>query len=622
MPERAATRRLVAILAADIAGYSRLMGDDEDGTVLALKGHQAVVLPLVGQFGGHVIDTAGDGILAEFPSVIHAVECAVEIQRNMAERNRDVPDHRRMQFRIGINLGDVLHDESRIYGDGINVAARLENLAEPGGICVSSKVREEIGERLPLTFRDLGPQKLKNIAHKVRVYAVAMGRKPASPVQEPSRARVLPRTAIIGAVVAVTVVFAITFAGDVRHSIARLWTAPVDTGAGPASRPFRSMVVMPIEAEDRAVAERLTEDLTSAVTRRFPEGLVISSGMAAKYHGDRDVRAIGRELNVRYVVEARFGASGSNKRVDVKLIDSFNGAQMWSDSQPLASDSDTLEVVAKITNGMRGAVLAATEREIQVLPERQRAAWEALRKSWNTPPSIEAHREYLQRAEEALRLDPNFVEAMLMVSQALFLRVQNEPERRQELVDHMDEITLRATLLAPRDPRTWQWRQFALMFQGNIEGGLAASDEALRLDPLKGFTVMRRGAYLTYIGRAADALPLFDRALSLDPALKGEEMIWKCFAYLMIDRDRDAVAPCEAAAAFLPYWTMYGCAAAAQAGAGNMERAVFWRKKLMAANPRLTIQRWRDAKYSPAPEAVAQFERWLGNLAKTGVPEK
>ena len=186
-------RRLAAILAADIAGYSRLMGEDEAATVRALKGHQAAVLPLVGQHGGRVIDTAGDGILAEFPSVIGATECAVEIQSAMARRNQDVPEHRQMRFRIGINLGDVIHDETRIYGDGINVAARLEGIAEAGGVLVSQAVHDQVRDRLPLEFDDLGEHELKNIARPVRVYRLRRtAAAPAAPAREITPAPVLP----------------------------------------------------------------------------------------------------------------------------------------------------------------------------------------------------------------------------------------------------------------------------------------------------------------------------------------------------------------------------------------------------------------------------------------------
>ena len=166
-------RRLAAILAADIAGYSRLMGEDEAATVRDLKGHQAVILPLVGRYDGRIIDTAGDGILAEFQSVINATECAVEIQTIMATRNEGVPESRRMRFRIGINLGDVIHDETRIYGDGINVAARLEGIAEPGGICISRQVFDQVSRSIKADFQAIGPRTLKNIAHPVDVFAIA-----------------------------------------------------------------------------------------------------------------------------------------------------------------------------------------------------------------------------------------------------------------------------------------------------------------------------------------------------------------------------------------------------------------------------------------------------------------
>src|SRR5688572_18880517 len=174
-------RRLAAILSADIAGYSRLMEEDEATTVRDLKGHQAVILPLVGRYGGRIIDTAGDGLLAEFPSVINATECAVEIQTIMATRNERVPAARRMQFRIGINLGDVIHDETRIYGDGINVAARLEGIAEPGGICISRPVFDQVSRALNAEFQALGPRTLKNIAQPVDVFAIAPATRGAGP---------------------------------------------------------------------------------------------------------------------------------------------------------------------------------------------------------------------------------------------------------------------------------------------------------------------------------------------------------------------------------------------------------------------------------------------------------
>src|SRR5437867_2297591 len=174
MEETHVERRLAAILVADIAGYSRLMAEDEAATVAALKGHQAVVLPMVATHGGRIQDTAGDGILAEFHSVLQAVECAVAIQRTMAERNAEVPPARQMRFRIGVNFGDVMSDGARVYGDGLNIAARIQALAEPGGICVTALVRDEVSARTSLAFADLGDQSLKNIPRPVRVFRVRL----------------------------------------------------------------------------------------------------------------------------------------------------------------------------------------------------------------------------------------------------------------------------------------------------------------------------------------------------------------------------------------------------------------------------------------------------------------
>ena len=190
-------RRLAAILAADVAGYSRLMGRDETATVRALEAHKAAILPTIARHGGSIINIAGDGIVAQFPSAVRAVECAVAIQKTMAERNVDVPKERQMLFRIGINLGDIIHDADKTYGDGINVAARLEPLAEPGGICISAPVREAIFGKLGLPLRDIGEKSLKNIARPVHIYQIqppdrrARPRlaRPGSPTISPARAR-------------------------------------------------------------------------------------------------------------------------------------------------------------------------------------------------------------------------------------------------------------------------------------------------------------------------------------------------------------------------------------------------------------------------------------------------
>jgi adenylate cyclase len=283
------SRRLAAILAADIAGYSALMGADEARTVHDLKGHQAVVLPMIGQFGGRIIDTAGDGILAEFNSVANAVECAVAIQDTMRRRNVEVQADRKMEYRIGINLGDVIYDESRIYGDGINIAARLENLAEPGGICISSKVYEDVRGKIELSYDDMGELQLKNIAQSVRCYRVSGMKKPSSLLGD-----------------------AKTLALPDKPSIAVL--------------PFTNLSGDP---DQEYFGDGIAEDiLTDLAKLRWL--FVIARNSSFTFRGKAiDVRTVSRELGVRYVLEGSVRRAGNRIRVTAQLIDATTGARTY-----------------------------------------------------------------------------------------------------------------------------------------------------------------------------------------------------------------------------------------------------------------------------------------------------
>src|SRR5262245_32399265 len=279
-------RRLAAILAADIAGYSALMGADEAGTVRSLKEHQAVVLPMIKEHGGRIIDTAGDGILAEFGSVVSAAECAVAIQRTMAERNAGVEDSRHMRFRIGVNQGDVVFDDSRVYGDGVNVAARLESLAEPGAICISRKVYEEVAGKTQFAFVDLGEQQLKNIAQPVRVYRIS-GEQLAV-----VRATARPALALPD-----------------KPSIAVL--------------PFTNLSGDP---EQEYFADGMVEDIITGLSR-FRWLFVIARNSSFTYKGKAvDVKLVGRELGVRYLLEGSVRKSANRIRIAGQLIEASSGA--------------------------------------------------------------------------------------------------------------------------------------------------------------------------------------------------------------------------------------------------------------------------------------------------------
>ena len=338
------TRRLAAILAADVAGYSRLMGVDEEGTHERLKAHLGqLVDPKIREHRGHIVKNTGDGMLAEFPSVVDAVRCAAEVQRGMIDREPEVSDERRIRFRIGINLGDVIADGGDIFGDGVNVAARVEALAEPGGICVSRVVRDQIRDKLPYPFEDRGEQSVKNIARPVRVYALrpeAVADLPVAgvPIAVPRHRR--SAVAAIGAAATAVLVIAIT-AWWLWPTMRSSPTPPAAVAAvatsisQPLAAPRLSIVALPFtnlsdDKEQQYFADGITEDLTTDLSR-IAHMLVISRNTAFTYK-DKPVntKQIGRELGVRYVLEGSVQRSGKQVRVNAQLIDAETDTHLWA----------------------------------------------------------------------------------------------------------------------------------------------------------------------------------------------------------------------------------------------------------------------------------------------------
>ena len=322
-------RRLAAILAADVAGYSRLMGVDEEGTHERLKAHfRELVDPKIAEHRGRIVKNTGDGMLAEFSSVVDAVRCAVEVQRGMIDREPDVPEERRIRFRIGVNLGDAIVESGDIYGAGVNIAARLEGLAAPGGICISGTVRDHIGDRLPYAFEDLGEQNVKNIARPVRVYAWHL------------------------------------------EGIASLATASASSTASsspPIAAPRLSIVVLPFtnlsdDREQQYFADGITEDLTTDLSR-LENMFVISRNTAFMYRNKPiDTKQIGRELCVRYVLEGSVRRSANQVRISAQLIDAATDAHLWAER----FDCDTgdlfalqNEIASRLANTLGVELIAA-----------------------------------------------------------------------------------------------------------------------------------------------------------------------------------------------------------------------------------------------------------------------
>jgi TolB-like protein/class 3 adenylate cyclase len=336
-----AARRLAAILAVDVAGYSRLMGLDEAGTAKIVRERREAATPIVRGFGGRLVKTTGDGVLLEFPSVVAAVECAILIQKMMAERNAALPEGKRIRYRIGVNLGDVLIEGDDILGDGVNIAARLEGICEPGGLCVSALACEHVRGRVEAEFADLGEQSLKNIAKPVRAYAV-------------------PPKAIAAAKVEAS-------------ETARVSTSPPSERREP---PRLSLVVLPFaniggDASQEYFVDGVTESLTTDLSR-ISGAFVIGRSTAFSYKGKSpDLRQVGRELNVRYVLEGSVQRGGARMRVNVQLIEAETGAHLWAErfDKPLADLFDMQdEIIARLANQLQAELIAAEARRAEEAP--------------------------------------------------------------------------------------------------------------------------------------------------------------------------------------------------------------------------------------------------------------
>ena len=373
------TRKLAAILAADVVGYSRLMGEDEEGTARAVREHREAARPIIASHGGRIVEIVGDGLLLEFPSVVGAVEGAIAIQKLMAERNAGTPENRRILYRIGVNLGDVLIEGEGILGDGVNIAARLEGICEPGGILISGAAYDHVRGKIDADFVDLGEKGLKNIARPVRVYAVAMGSRSAAPAHSASETN--------------------------RHGAPRL-----------------SIVVLPFaniggDPQQEYFVDGVTESLTTDLSR-IRRAVVIARNTAFTYKGKPlDAKMIGRELNVRYVLEGSVQRGGNRMRVNVQLIDADTGNHLWAErfDKPLADLFDMQdEIVARLAGALNAELIAAEARRAEQAPNPdsmdlyfQGLAW--FNKGM-TPDHLAQARGFFDRA---LATDPDNVDALV-----------------------------------------------------------------------------------------------------------------------------------------------------------------------------------------------------------------
>jgi adenylate cyclase len=425
-------RKLAAIFSADVAGYSRLMADNEEATVRTINDYREVMIGLIREHSGRVVDAKGDNVLAEFPSVVDAVRCAVEVQNELKERNSELPEQRRMHFRIGVNLGDVIEEKETIYGDGVNVAARLEGLADAGGLCISGTAFDQVRDKLELGYEYLGEQSVKNIPRPVRSYKVLMEAEQAGKVigEEIQKAKQWRWTAIAIAVIIVAGVWTIW---NFHFRIPQIESASMERMAFPLpDKP--SIAVLPFDnltgnPEQDYVADGMTEDIISTLSK-ISELFVIARNSSFTYKGKPvKVQLVAEELGVRYILEGSVQKSDSRIRVTAQLIDALNGHHLWSEQFDrdlknlfILQDEITKEIVValqvELTHGEQARIWHKTTDDLR--------AWGCCVKAISLYEHFtrEDNTRARQLLEQAVQLDPNYAYAWTLLAWTHFVDVK------------------------------------------------------------------------------------------------------------------------------------------------------------------------------------------------------
>jgi TolB-like protein/cytochrome c-type biogenesis protein CcmH/NrfG len=587
MCEGRVERRLAAILAVDVAGSSRLMGADEEGTHERLKAHFAeLVHPKVAEHRGRVVKNTGDGLLSEFPSVVDAVRCALEVQREMIARNAATPAGHRIEFRMGINVGDIIIEASDIFGDGVNIAARLEALAEPGGICLSAAAHEQVRDRLDLAFDDLGEQQVKNIARPVRTYRVALGAS--------SRAALPPLSL------------------PDKPSLAVL--------------PFQNMTG---DAEQEYFVDGMVEEITTAIAR-LPWLFVIARNSAFTYKGKAiDVKQVAQELGVRYVLEGSVRKAGNRVRITGQLIDTTTGAHIWAERFDGALD-DIFELQDQVASSVAGAMEPKLRQS------------EIERASRKPTANLTAYDLYLRALAQSYRLTEDGVaEAVVLARQALVIDPSYAPaaalvgwcrvlQRVRGWGALSDEDIAEACLLARQaleaerdDAETIRQAAFTLFcLAGEAAMAAAALDRALARNPNAAQAWSARGIIHAVRNEPEAAIEAIERARRLSPfnrhAFGYAANI--AVAHLVARRFEQAIEWADRALHDQPR-TVTGMRAkvVALAHLGRLDAAGTELSRVLAVQPKQTIAGFREQAHFMAPEVL---ELYVDGLRLAGLPER
>jgi adenylate cyclase len=658
-PAQSTTRRLTAILAADVAGYSRLMGADEERTHERLKAHRRhLVDPKITEHHGRIVKTTGDGMLVEFPSVVDAVRCAVEMQRAMVDRNADIAEDKRITFRVGVNLGDVIAEDGDIYGDGVNVAARLEALAEPGGICISGTVWDHIRDKLPYIFEDMGEQNVKNIARPVRVYAMDADAVASLPLVSAAaqitsghsgsgRRLFLFAASIIAAIgIGIGVWWVWPQGASPTAAVqvpapAGLQSSPITGTAGAvsfktAAAPRLSIVVLPFanlsnDPDQEYFVDGITDDLTTDLSQ-ISDSLVIARNTAFTYKGKAvDAKQVGRELGVRYLLEGSVRRMGDQVQVNVQLIDGETGAHVWADR--FETDRRNLaEAQSQITGRLAQTLhlelvqdaARRIEQERSVNPDARDLvmrgwAW------WYRPFSVANRQEAQQAFERALEIDPRSVDARIGIALGLAVKlvdgfsssVREDTERAEKLLREALELDANRSMAHGAMGMLRRAEDRQAEAQAELETAIA-------LDRNNAWAIRQLGATFMLTGRPEPCISYVEKALRLNPRDGAAYMMWgKC--HLLLGQVDEAMPLLRKAEAIIPgFWALHLKLAGALGLKGEIDEARAEAAEMVRLKPDMnSVARVRGHVWYRNPQFQVLHDRTvIQGLRNAGFPEE
>jgi adenylate cyclase len=621
-------RKLTAVFSADVAGYSRLMGEDEQETVKTLTTYREIMASLIKQHRGRVVDSPGDNVLAEFGSVVDAVQCAVAVQKEFQARNAELPVNRRMEFRMGVNLGDVIEEEDRIYGDGVNIAARLESLADPGGICISKTAFDHIETKLPLGYEFLGEQEVKNISKPVGAYKVIMEPRITVAGKQPTY-RKWKRPAIAAGIAALIVIVAGVLWYAMRSAPPSIEPASVDKMAQPLpDKP--SIAVLPFtniggDPEQDYLTDGLTEELITALAK-IPRVFVIASNSVFTYKGKPvKIQQVSEELGVRYVLEGSVRKSRDQIRITAQLIDAIGGHHLWAERY-----EGKVEDLFAFQDAITSEIL--TSLEIELTEGEQARVW---RRSTYNPRSYEKYLQALEafrlfsregntlarkRAQEALEIDPKNVVALVTLAWTYLRDVWlGWSESPKEYLEKSVELAKEAIALDESNPDAHALLGSIYLLYQKYDEAISEGRRAVELSPNSGDITALYSITLRDAGRYEEAIELGERAVRLSPITPNWYFHNLAFAYQAAGKTDNAIElfrkVIQRNPNHFPAWmglaSIYG-------DMGRNEEAHEAAKEVLRLNPKFSIENYY--KNSPIKDQ-ALIQRRKEGLLKAGLPE-